>query len=181
METRTYNVYSFKEASEELKEKILDNYRYINVDDSFWYTQDEIYNEITKDYGIVIDMNNVTFDLDRDSFVAFDTYNHGQEKNWTIPIYIKNVKKFCKKAKVRYKKDIDISIQHEHFVGSYIQNYVETDYIEAEEKFNDCLQAMLEEILKELKRQYNYLTDDEAVIETLICNEYMFNEQGKID
>ena len=85
--TETYEVYTFAELSASAQEKALDALRDLNTDHE-WYAMDEIYNEIAKEYGIEIDMNGVSFDLDRGNYVAFDTYNHGQDKNWTCPIVI---------------------------------------------------------------------------------------------
>ena len=49
--TKKYKVYSFQELDEETKEKVLENFRGINVEFDEWY-YDEMLNEIAKDYGL---------------------------------------------------------------------------------------------------------------------------------
>ena len=37
MKTIEINVYKFEELDKQTKEKVIENYRYINVEDTFWY------------------------------------------------------------------------------------------------------------------------------------------------
>jgi len=180
METRTYNVYKFSELPEEAKEKALDRYRYFNVEVSYWYEDDEVYNEIAKDYGIEISMREIDFDLDRGSYVAFDTYNHSQDSKWTCPIVVTDEKKFCKKANVEYNPEYSINIDHTHYAGGRIANYIDSDY-EEEEKLQATLEDMLDKLLKALKENYYNEISDEAIIDTLEANDYDFTIEGKID
>jgi len=183
MEIRNYQVFSFAEANEALKEKILNEYRYINVDSNHWYADDCIYDDIADRYGLKIIMAEASFDLDRANYIAFDTFNHSRRAGWTVPIYINDTKKFCKKAGIKFNPNVNILIDHKHYAGSFIKNFVFSEELfDADiDKLQDCLDSFLNEILKQLKLVYDYNTDDEQIIDTLVLNEYMFNKDGKID
>jgi hypothetical protein len=178
METRQYKVYKFNELTEDQKQKVVDRYADINVDHE-WY-DDDGFQEDASEYGIKIDMNQISFDLDRGSYAAFDTFNHSRKVNWRCPIVIEDVKKFVKKAGIKYNGDNYISIGHNHYAGGLIKNTIETDY-EEEDVLQETLNEMLDKILSSLKKSYDYLTSEEAIIETLQANDYYFTEDGKID
>lgn len=188
--TKKYDVYNFNELDKEAKQKVLEKLYDINIDYE-WYENDCIYDEIAKDYGLVIDMFQVNFDLDRGSYVAFETYNHGRKENYIKGIYIDNYKTFFKKANLniklkRIKQEIaeeNIEIDHNHYAGSRIDNYIEdvgNITITELESLETCLRDFLEEILDQLKAQYNYATSEEAIIETIEANEYTFLKDGTI-
>jgi hypothetical protein len=98
MQTRTKNVFTFEELSEEAKEKAIVNLYDVNVDYE-WYADDCIFEEIAKDYGIGINMAEVSFDLGRNCYIAFYTYNHSKSEKWQNPIVLLDAKKFCKKSR----------------------------------------------------------------------------------
>jgi hypothetical protein len=89
----------------------------------------------------------------------------------------------AKKAGVKYNKEGNITINHIHYAGAVIRNIIESEGYLAEEadKLQDMLDNMLGEMLKQLRRSYDYLTSREAIIDTIKANEWMFTENGKID
>ena len=75
-------VYKLNELSEEGKQAAIEKLYDINVDYE-WYLMDDMYNEIAKEYGLEINMDDICFDLDRGSYLYFETYNHGSKENYT--------------------------------------------------------------------------------------------------
>jgi hypothetical protein len=186
--TKKYKVYNFNELNEAAKEKAIEQFQDINVNYE-WYEDDCIYNEIANDYGLEINMDEINFDLDRENYAAFETYTHGSKKNYVKGIYIDDYQKFFKKAGLntklkRVKEAIgNIWIDHNHFAGGEIRNYVNSDYTELTEAdledLETCLEKFTDKILDVLKQQYEYLTSSEAIIETIETNEYQFLEDGE--
>ena len=52
---------------------------------------------------------------------------------------------------------------------------------EACEEVRDCLRDFMRWIYKSLEKEYEWVNSDEIVAETIIDNEYTFNEEGKRD
>lgn len=51
---------------------------------------------------------------------------------------------------------------------------------EAEEVTNDFRKAILEDYLSMLRKEYDYKTSEEAIIESIQANEYMFTDDGSL-
>ena len=172
--------YSYKELSNEAKEKAIEWGHEVVCEDD-WYMQDDIFDEIAKDYGIKIRMSEACFDLDRGNYLAFETYNHGQKKDYIKGIYIENEKKFCKKAGVKRNEEYSINIAHNHFAGGRISNYIEADdYTEEEaQELHSVLMDCLGEIKTQLHINYESMTSRESVEDFLEANEYLFTAEGK--
>jgi len=184
--TRKYKVFNFNELKDEAKDRVIEDLRYINVDHS-WFDMDEGYNEVAKKYGLKIIMGEVCFDLDRDNYCYFETYNHGGKKDYEKGIYIADYKKFVKKAGLKLNKRFEDSfvIEHKHYAGGVGKNFIADNYgydlKENElEKLENCLESFIDKILKGLKDDYNYLTSRESIIETIEANDYEFLESGKL-
>lgn len=179
--TREYNLFNFDELSEEAKDKVIHDNFYFNVEHT-WWEMDDIYFEIASEYGIKIKMNDVCFDLERGAFVAFDTFNHSRSDTWECPIVVEDEKKFCKKADVKFNPEAYISIGHKHYAGSLISNFIETDDYEEEdfEALQTTLEEMLDKILSQLRKEYDYLTSRESIAESIRLNEYTFLQNGEM-
>ena len=67
---------------------------------------------------------------------------------------------------------------------SEIVNYGENEAYEREEEINDENEHFLHNILQNylliLKKEFEYLTSEEAIIETIESNEYTFTEDGEL-
>ena len=183
--TKEYKLYSYDELSEESKQNVLSELSYINVDND-WHIMDDIYLDIAKEYGVHINMSGACYDLDRSNFLYFETYNHGGKPDYDRDIRIEDSKKFLKKAGFDLRKCRDIvdqfTIEHKHYSGSEGHNYIDCYGCtpEQEEKLQACLDEMIDKIKDELKDQYESLTSEEAIIDTINANEYTFLENGKL-
>ena len=185
-------VYKFEELSEEAKQNAIEKLYAINVDYE-WYHMDDMYNEIAKEYGLKIKMNDVCFDLDRGNYLYFETYNHGSKKDYVKGIYIDDDRKFFKKAglNLRLKRikeaiiNYDITVDHTHGGGGYGFNCLDISYDsdltdDDVNQLENCLKEFIEEILDSLKKDYEYLTSEEAIIDTIEANDYDFTVDGEL-
>ncbi len=166
MKTKTINLYSFDELSEKAKSKAIENLYDINVNHEWW---DSTY-EDAKNIGIKITgfdtgrRNDITgeFILSSHEVAANIIRDHGEtcETNKTAQTFL----------------DSTNSVQCEYPDGEG-EEY-ESQMMELEDEF---LNSILEDYLTILRDEYEYLTSDEAIIETIQANEYTFTEIGKLE
>lgn len=157
MKTKVINLYNYNEASNELKEKILSNYSDINTEHTWW---DLVY-EDTENIGLLI----TSFDLDRNNFCKGELLH---DLKYTIESILDNHGKECETFKIALKyKELNENFDNEN-----------CDY---EDFKNDFCDELSNCYLQILKNEYDYKTSKEAIEDTLINDEYYFNESGKID
>ena len=73
----------------------------------------------------------------------------------------------------KYCTDIDVDFENENGLGDYYDS-------EKEESIAELLRDFMEWIYRNLETENDYLTSEEAIIETIKANEYDFTEDGKI-
>ena len=56
----------------------------------------------------------------------------------------------------------------------------QSEFSEFEEWITETLRDYARELYKSLEKEYNYLTSEKAIIETIEANDYEFTEDGKI-
>ena len=183
LEKREYKTYEFDELSEEAKEKAINDNYDINVDYGWYYDDPTL--DLAEEYGLKVSLGEMCFDLDRGSYVYFDAKHDGSDH--TAQIFVDDYKKFAKKAGIdlRKEKNLDgnISIDCEHFAGSYGRNNIQVGSevsMEAEKKLDEALKNFLEDVLKALKENYEYRTATNSIEDTLRANEYRFFADGKM-
>jgi len=162
MKTISINLYKFEELSNEAKELAIKNNRDINTDYD-WY--ENVYYD-AKQIGIKI----LSFDLDRNKHAKIKVSNIYD----TAKAIIKNHGETCEtyKISINFLKDISIL---ENNIDNTVDNDdvfddVETDYLK---DLSNCYADILQ-------NEYEYLTSDEAIQESLITNEYdFFTEDGE--
>jgi hypothetical protein len=188
MKTKTIKVklYTFDELSD--KEKVLNEYRDINVDYDGWY------NFVIENWQEKLEK--LGYEDVKIYFSGF--YSQGDGACFTakvnIPKWIKAHKasKRFKKLLNEYNKGIYAFITIKHNYRYYFSTSTTVDY-EGGMDLSDKAYEQLEEIArwiedereklgntiyKDLEEEYKYLTSDEAVRETIIANDYMFMEDG---
>jgi hypothetical protein len=175
MKTKTYNVYKFDELTDKQKAKAIDNLRDINVDYDWW---DSTY-EDAKTIGLEI----TGFDLDRNRHSTGKFIEGALECAHAI-------EKEHGQNTPTYNSATDYLSDRDNLVKKYANKnnlgYVDED---REDEFdNECddldeqfLKMILEEYSIMLQSEYEYLTTDDAIIETIQANEFDFTEDGKID
>jgi hypothetical protein len=169
MKTVTVTLFAINELTDEVKSKVLDKFRDINVNDNWWYS---IYDD-AKEIGLKI----TSFDLDRNRHangeillaaneVAQNILNNHGDSCGTY----KTASSFMEDWQPVFNDYMDESSE------KYESKEVEEELQEMEDSFLDSL---LEDYSIMLQKEYEYLMEDEAVEETLIANEYQFLENGK--
>lgn len=169
MKTIEIKVYQFSELSDDAKQKAIEECSNYNVDYEWWdYTYED-----AKTIGLKI----TEFDLDRNrhcngefnlsaSEVAQNIFNEHGESCETY----KTAKKFMAEWQPIFADYMDEF--HEYYESPESEEQMEA----IEDEF---LQSILEDYSIMLQKEYEYLTSDEAIIETIEANEYEFLETGK--
>lgn len=167
METREYKVYKYDELTEEQQQKVLENYAYINVEHEWW---DSTY-EDAKTAGIKI----TAFDLDRNRHCSGEFIETAEA---TVAAILKEHGKKCE----TYKTAIAYIPERAKLVNKYIDDDDENVFVEkCNEMDAEFLRSILEDYSIMLQKEYEYMSSEKAIIETLEANDYDFTEDGKID
>jgi len=170
-ETKQVKIYSFADvlADENLKQKVLERQYDINVDHDWW---DSIYYD-AEQIGCKIS----GFDIGRESYCDLSFYlsaheiaqniinNHGEQCDT-----YKTAASFLEEWQPIYNTYLDESSEH------YESSEYEDKLLDIEQEF--C-RALSEDYLYTLRREYEYLTSEEAILETLEANEYEFTDDGR--
>lgn len=167
-------VFKFDELTEAQKEKALSKLSFINVEYDWWqFTYEE-----AEEIGLKI----TSFDLDRNRHAEGVLLYSGCEVAERI---IKNHWQDCE----TFKTASDFLSQWEELVKKY-SNGVNTDIVaeeneydfdqEADELEEDFLKAILEDYSIILQKECEYLQSDEAIIYTINCNKYFFDDEGNL-
>lgn len=156
IETKAYR---FEELDEQTKEKAIDNCRYMNVANDFWW-------DCIKEDLMSVGIELRSFDIDRVSFAEI----HLEDFSETCDLILKWHGENCETYKIAER---------------YIKEYKDIQYDEdLDEKLDDLdeeyQKEFSEEVLSMLRRQYEYMTSDEYIIEMFQANEYEFAEEGKV-
>lgn len=156
MKTKTINLYEFSELSEKAKETALQNLWDINVDYNWW---ESVY-EDAANVGIKI----TSFDIDRRQISG----EFEQSAPETVESILSNHGKDCEtyKTAMRYKNCFDLPSD-------------ETDEDKLEQDADEFLKDILEDYLIILHKEFEYLTSEEAILETIAG--YTFTESGKLE
>tara|TARA_B100001059_G_C17786043_1_gene557147 strand:- start:355 stop:849 length:495 start_codon:yes stop_codon:yes gene_type:complete len=163
MKTIEIKVYKFEELDEQTKEKVIDNYRTINVEDTFWY---EWIKEDFNRLGLEIQ----EFDLGRRNY---------------IKIYIDNFKDTSESILQEFGDSVGVKQTAKNYLDQYnkiLSNFKEDEDIERELEILDDQyeKEYSEDILSYLRSNYEWEITDEAVINTIEANDYDFTTNGKI-
>ena len=187
MQIKSYNTWKFEELDEEQQETVLENYHYFNVEDGFWYDYDGKTGFTAKELkrmkvnvkdapDELLTWKNLYFDLDRGSYIQFTdvkfTDNELARKFLRVPADIwervywsfDNSRDNTTRLEYEWEGDKELTKRQEEILERAV------------EIFSD----KMHEALKGLRDSYEYLLTDEAVKESLMCNDYDFDEDGKI-
>jgi hypothetical protein len=167
MKTIEIKVYKFEELDKQTKEKVIENYRYINVEDKDWW--EFIQYNLKNLYNIELH----EFNLDR---------------GYSVNINIKSeLFEVCENI-IREKT-------YFHFILSEAKSYVEKyNEIQSNNKEDEVIEQLVEQldyesniekhiensILKSLDCEWEYCISDEAVTDTIEVNDFDFTTDGKI-
>lgn len=163
MRTIETKVYKFNELSETAKEKAIEYMSDTNVNYEWW---EFIYTD-AEDIGLKL----TGFDMDR--------YCHGkftQSAEDVANNIIKNHGKDCETYKDAYIYLTELTtLKNIHSVADMEDEDIDTSEIDKE-----FLNTLLEDYRIMLRKEYEYLTSKEAIVETIEANDYEFTEDGKL-
>lgn len=176
----TYNVYKFEELSEQAKKVALEKLYDVNVAFDWW---DCTYEDLDSQLDIEVE----SFDLGRGQECtvkeAFFEKCINQKlvdyfKNSNITIAVSNYEEALKKL------DENTDLQNKYYEDSDKLDTLIDESRELEDNYLDSIARVKLEvedvILQNLKSEYEYLTSEEAIIETIEANEYEFYKSGKV-
>jgi len=184
---KTFKVYNFDELKEEIKEKVLDNFRFAEVENESWYEFliEDFKQKLNNEYGI--DFNNIYFSLDRDNYIYLDKPQIIDEEKFIYSIYLEDrrkAEKTLRKLKEEENKEDEeefyINIETNFYGGGSAKNYIScnTDRIN-EEEYTEFLNDILNDFKKQLSISYEDSISDENVKDFIEMNEYEFLENGE--
>jgi hypothetical protein len=169
MKTVKVTLFAINELTDEVKSKVLDKFRDINVNYDWW---DSIYDD-AKEIGLKI----TSFNLDRNRHAKGKFLLAANEVAQNI---LNNHGDSCETYKTASSFMEDWQLVFNDYMDESSEKYeskeVEEELQEMEDSFLDSL---LEDYSIMLQKQYEFLMEDKAVEETIIANEYQFLENGK--
>ena len=173
--TTTTTLYHYDELSDDAKEAVLDRLYDINIDHYWW---DPTYEDAER-VGIII----TAFDLSPDEIDAsipdpYDTCrlilrDHG--KGCDTHVTARQQLREYVHAEWRWYKENRTTT--EDLRPSEFRNYYEDEYLAWSE---ETAHALREDYLAILRAEYEYLTSEEAIVDTINANEYEFTKDGTL-
>ncbi len=173
MKTIKTKVYQFNELSDEAKEKAIERFADINVDHDWW--------ECTYEDAATVNLKLTEFDIDRSSYCKGQFIENAED---TANAIVKHHGESCEthKTAINYLDEID------QLWVKWPEKLDDEDYDENEAERENQQQMLADEFLKDiledyrimLQKEYEYLTSEEAIVETITINEYDFTEDGKL-
>lgn len=175
MKTKVINLYSFDELSEEAQQKAIENLYDINIDYDWWdFTYDD-----AKEIGLKIE----GFDLDR--------YRHAtgyflEDANTTANLILENHGNMCETYKTAEGFLTDwAELVKKYSDGKDLDRVTEENEYDFDNEADELEQKFLKSLLEDysiiLQKEYEYLTSDECIIETIKANKYTFTINGKLE
>jgi hypothetical protein len=205
MRTIETTVFTFDELSEEVQEKVLDKYRDWNVDHDWWeFTYDHV-KEIAEKIGIDISQISFSGFFSQGDGARFEgNYQYKQidtsDEDLVYQIEnnsdLKRIVNTLDTIQKFYFYGIQASIsfmnypRYEHSgcmnVNVDLDSDVEYDHPELEitpeheEAMVECMRAYADYIYDRLYKEYEFLTSDESVKESIKANEFEFTAYGTL-
>lgn len=170
MRTIRTKVYKFDELSEDAKQKAIEEFCNINVDYEWW---DSVYYD-AENIGLKI----TGFDIDRGS------YCNG-EFNLAAPEVAANIIREHGDMCETYKTASSFIEEWQPVFNNYMdENSEDYESRDSEDKLleleTEFLNSLLEDYRIILQNEYEYLTSEESIIETIQINEYEFKADGTL-
>ena len=177
----TTMVYSFNELSEAAQKRALNKFRYIDVEYDWWEDSYDTIRAAGKLIGL--DIDRIYFDTN--SYCIFDAYYRYargavkavcKEFPWADDLH--KVARDLQALQRRYFYSLRCNVASQRDTNSYQCFRFGEDY-ECED-LGDIIDDFAHWARILLRDEYEYLTSDDAVKETIEANEYEFTEGGKL-
>jgi hypothetical protein len=192
--TKQYKVFDFNELNEDIQEKVVNENYEINVDYEWYKFCVEDFKEyLKKNYGLEFDK--VYFNLEyRYRHLSFDKICIADINKFIKGFKKDNIAKSDKNFSYKITKllrndEIRITFDKQYYAGGKEKNIISySDYsknaITDKYKYLEGLQEwfnekIIEELLKILSEEFEYLTSKESIVDTINANEFKFLENGE--
>lgn len=197
MKTKTITLYNFDELDESTQERALEKLYNINTDHEWWDCEYESFKTIGKLMGINIDniyFSGFSSQGDGACFEGSYQFNKsGLKELLSIGIDDDELHTIARDLQALQRKSFyRLSATIKHRGHYYHELCTDIDVIddnatngypsnEVEEQVKTGLRSLMQWMYSQLNKQYDYLTSEEAIKETIEANEYTFNETGSIE
>jgi hypothetical protein len=171
----------------ELKNKVVDKLNHINVQHDWYdFIYDDFKENIAPKFG---------FEVDKMYFSGFSSQGDGAMFEGSVA----NLAQFVSDTRIKKlieKREIDFDINFKHYghyyhEKSYRHNFEICNLLDThenisnycynlEEVVTNVYENLCKELYENLEKEYDYLTSDEAILETIQSNDYEFDENGNI-
>lgn len=198
MRTIRTKVYSFSELSKAAQDKAISQFSDINVDYDWWESTYENLKELCKTIGIEVDLKKT----------YFSGFSHqGSGSAFTAHIYVSEClkaikgekwKEYAPSDKLEFYPVTDNMLRLCHLCSCSIETAnressvkisfdsdtygkhpnIDAVITEIEDFLEDVAQTINHWFYRNLEKEYEYLTGEDAIKETIIANEYEFTIDG---
>lgn len=173
MRIKETKVFPFSELSDGAKEKAVEKLYDINVDYEWW--------ESTFDDAETVKLKLTEFDIDRGSYCQGEFIEYAKD---TADAIIENHGENCETRQTAEEFIVDsakLYMEYPVKLDDDGDDENETDRTREQGDVNaEFLQSILEDYRIILQKEYEYLTSEKVIIETIEANEYEFTDDGKI-
>ena len=198
MRTKEIKIGTYKEwkaVNETVTQRILEKHSDINVDFEGWYE------DIIENFCENVEKIGFNVTIDDVQFSGFWSQGDGASFTGSIDIlkYLKETKQLTAyrplvkainegnvenivgitRGSCLYSHENTCSVDTIEVYG-YISPKVEDLRIDLEYELEEKRKDLSIELYRDLKKTYNYLCSEEIIVETLVANEYEFDESGDI-
>jgi len=190
--------YKFDELSKEAQEKAIDNNRDFNVSFDDWYEfiveyfkESNEYFDVDKVYfsgfwsqgdGAMFEYSGIKGQLISDFLLTLDL--SPMRKAWlnnNAGFYGNGKQRGCYNHEKSCSHSISLEVDNGDILyGSNFREWIESFDSQFEEFVIDKYESMCCDLYSTLEKEYNYLTSDEVIKESLIENDYEFDINGNI-
>ena len=195
IDTKKTKVYPFAELTDDAKQTALEQLADINVDHEWWYDFEDK-KEVAKLMGI--DIDNIYFSGfssqgDGACFEGNYAYNKNSVKlvmdyaplDTELHRIVKALQAVQKTAFYGITASVNQSGHYSHKYCTDIsvdmpESIGQEKFTEIEDTVVELLRDYMDWIYKQLQTEYEYLTSEEAIIETIEANDYEFTADGKL-
>lgn len=195
-ETNVYDINDVK-SNPELLSKVLEKYRDINVDYNWWDDDYANHEENNNSFNITHRYFNGFYSQGDGAMFKYDGISSDLKDEFIDSLDLSSMRKewLRNNVSVSGKGKQSGHYYHEKSCSHYIYwevdngdlycdcvfyQWIESFSYKFEEFVIDKYEGMCSNLYSCLRETYNYLTSDEAILETLECNGYEFNINGSI-
>jgi hypothetical protein len=191
MRTKEVKLFKLSELSPSARERAIGSLSDINVDYDWWQDdglidlskQEVNSRHLQKDYkDLLFSWSKIYFDIDRDSYLQF------------IDLVVSDNNVFRKFLRIPKSLWENVYFRFENSKGNWNQSntkivfenqYNNRDFTSKQQSVLDRATSIFDDKISEglsnLKQQYEFLTSESAIIETIEANSYEFTEEGELD